>query len=218
MAFWKSPKRKVYAVVQNTDSSDNELDEPRHKKIKQQVVDGMISYTIVENLSGVAANIEQMKEHIEEIRMCAADSKLQIPIALKTSLSENFKCRICHSMPIKPPLMLARCCKSTLSCDTCCRNWYSGPEAIMKRCPLCRAERGLSRLDNNIYTHLKFTNAILLVCYEVTFFSHRVVNSWNSLPQHIIEAHSLNDLSQSWICIGLIIRMFFYHDLVYRLF
>ena len=41
--------------------------------------------------------------------------------------------------------------------------------------------------------HLKFTSAILLVCYEVTFFSHRVVNSWNSLPQHNIEARSLND-------------------------
>ena len=38
----------------------------------------------------------------------------------------------------------------------------------------------------------KFASAILLVCYEV-IFSHHVVNSWNSLPQHIIEACSLND-------------------------
>jgi len=47
-------------------------------------------------------------------------------------------------MPIKPPMIITKCCKSILGCETCCLNWYSGAEATMKRCPLCRAERGLS--------------------------------------------------------------------------
>lgn len=99
---------------------------------------------MAQDLGGVAANIEVVKEQIKELLMCTTDSKVQIPLALKNSLKENFKCRICHSLPIKPPVMISRCCRNLLGCESCCSNWYSGLEAMSKRCPLCRAERGLS--------------------------------------------------------------------------
>ena len=94
---------------------------------------------MAQDLDGVAASIQ-----ITEVQMCVADSKAQIPLALKRSLQENFKCRICHSLPMKPPVMISRCCRNLLGCESCCCNWYSGPEATSKRCPLCRAERGLT--------------------------------------------------------------------------
>ena len=115
LTFWKCPKRKVFAIRKGADSSDDDFaaNEPRPKKMREKDLEGMS-----QSLDGVAANIEVMKEQIEEIRMCAADSKAQMPLALKTSLQENFKCRICHSLPIRPPVMIARCCRSILGCES----------------------------------------------------------------------------------------------------
>jgi len=63
---------------------------------------------MAQDLDGVAASIEVMKEQITEIQMHVADSKAQIPLALKKSLQENFKCWIIHSLPMKPPVMILR--------------------------------------------------------------------------------------------------------------
>ena len=73
---------------------------------------------MAQHLGGVAANVEVMNEQIKELLMCKTDSKVQIPLALKYSLKENFKCRICHSLPIKLPVMISRCCRNLLGCES----------------------------------------------------------------------------------------------------
>ena len=50
-------------------------------------------------------------------------------------------CGICHSMPIRLPVIVTKCCKTILCCEQCVNSWYSGPEMLYKICPLCRAER-----------------------------------------------------------------------------
>jgi len=69
-----------------------------------------------------------------------AESKL--PMGLKRILRDAFKCQICHSIPAKPPLIITKCCKNILGCETCVNQWYSGPEAMTKTCLICQAERG----------------------------------------------------------------------------
>ena len=124
------PKRKVFAIKKGTDSSDEDAntDEPKPQKILKTEWEEM-----AQDLGGVAANIEVMKEQIKELLMCTTDSKVQIPLALKNSLKENFKCWICHSLPIKPPVMISKCCRNLSGCESCCSNWYSGLEAMSKR-------------------------------------------------------------------------------------
>ncbi|KAL5496426.1 hypothetical protein EMCRGX_G012706 [Ephydatia muelleri] len=37
---------------------------------------------------------------------------------------------------------LHKCCKTILGCEACVNLWYSGPDALEKTCPRCRAKRG----------------------------------------------------------------------------
>ena len=39
---------------------------------------------------------------------------------------------------------MSKCCKSVIGCERCVNAWYTGPEALTKTCPACRAERGYS--------------------------------------------------------------------------
>ena len=51
--------------------------------------------------------------------------------------------RLILTIPIRPPAILSKCCKSSIiGCERCVNKWYSGTEALTKTCPSCRAERG----------------------------------------------------------------------------
>ena len=60
-----------------------------------------------------------------------------------------FKCRICltvHLKPpiiiTKPPIIITKCCKVILGHELCVNQWYSGPEARSKCCPACQCDMG----------------------------------------------------------------------------
>ena len=55
---------------------------------------------------------------------------------------DAFMCKICHNLPMKPPLIYMKCCKAILGCELCVNKWYSGDEALTKVSPLCRNARG----------------------------------------------------------------------------
>ena len=65
-----------------------------------------------------------------------------IPLGLKRVIRDTFQCTICRQVPIHPPVIVTKCCKTILGCETCVNTWYSGPEMLSKTCPSCRAERG----------------------------------------------------------------------------
>ena len=151
LTFWKCPRRKVYdAVLEKEGSSDDETDEPRIKKKKTDKLDKLIT-----TLCSIKANIE-------DINMFTRDTKSKLPIGLRRTLEENFKCKICHSLPMRPPIVVAKCCKSMLGCEVCANNWYSGEDAMVKICPLCRAERGFSEtmILNGLHDFLKVLSEI----------------------------------------------------------
>ena len=37
---------------------------------------------------------------------------------------------------------VAKCCKNIVGCEECVNTWYNEENAMIKTCPLCRAERG----------------------------------------------------------------------------
>ena len=65
-----------------------------------------------------------------------------IPMGLKRILRETFKCRVCHTVPINPPVIVIKCYKTILGCESCINSWYSGEDALTKTFPSCRAARG----------------------------------------------------------------------------
>ena len=68
-------------------------------------------------------------------------SNVKLPCTLHRQLQDTFKCNICRSSPIKPPVIFSRCCKRLLGCQECVDRWFGGNDGSMKSCPLCRSER-----------------------------------------------------------------------------
>lgn len=66
---------------------------------------------------------------------------MKLPFGLSKHLQQTFKCHICCSSPIKPPVIFSRCCKQLLGCQLCVDQWYGGEEGVTCSCPLCRSER-----------------------------------------------------------------------------
>lgn len=137
--------------LKNADSDDDdEIHEPRSKKKKEDRLDKLIS------------TVNSIKTSIEDINIYTRDTKSKLPIGLKCALQENFKCKICHSLPMQPPIVVAKCCKSILGCESCANSWYSGPDAMVKTCPLCRAERGFTEtmILNGLHDFLRILSEI----------------------------------------------------------
>ena len=78
------------------------------------------------------------KELLTEITTLSADAELPLPF--KRLINDTFKCCICHSVPMKPPVIIARCCKNMLGCQGCVDRWYSGPDQMTKLCPICKTD------------------------------------------------------------------------------
>lgn len=76
--------------------------------------------------------------------MCHLNEKSKLPVGLYRIVRDAFQCRICFCVPIRPPVVISKCCKVIIGCERCVNGWYTGTEALTKTCPSCRAERGYS--------------------------------------------------------------------------
>ena len=139
LTFWKNPRRKLFAVTKTDikggvskrqpivfDSDEDDDFEPRKKKPKTEA-----------NLEMILDEMVSIKDTLAEAMSLTKFTK--IPLGLKRTMRDTFKCHICHCVPIVPPVIVTKCCKTILGC---LNSWYSGQEALTKTCPSCRAERG----------------------------------------------------------------------------
>ena len=148
--FWKHPRRKLYAVTQK------DLKEIRRRRSSSNYIDtsddesdvgggGMSGSTrkkakLDNTLEAIGQDVSVIRETITEMMTLTADCSM--PLGLKRVVNDTFKCCICHVIPVKPPIIVTKCCKNMLGCQECVNTWYSGPDAMLKTCPICRAERG----------------------------------------------------------------------------
>ena len=150
LAFWKCPQRQIFAVSKGAieklkrnsagpsrkrpsstldDDEDDDDFEPtvKYKKNKDKL-DELISH------------VSEIKESLDNVMTLTEETP--IPLPLKRILQDSFTCVVCHASPMKPPILISKCCKTILGCETCINGWYSGPDALTKTCPTCRATRG----------------------------------------------------------------------------
>ena len=76
------------------------------------------------------------------VDMMSLTADTNLPMGLKRILRDTFKCQICHTVPIRPPVIITKCCRNLMGCQACVDTWYSGTKAMTRMCPMCRADRG----------------------------------------------------------------------------
>jgi hypothetical protein len=147
LAFWKVPRRLIYAVelpkysgaksskkkhTSLLDCEDDDFDEELERKPKRNKLE--------EKFDALSEDMKALRDTVSQVTDLAKMSN--IPIALTRVMKETFQCKVCLSVPIKPPVIISKCCKVLLGCETCINRWYSGPEALTKQCPACNHARG----------------------------------------------------------------------------
>ena len=78
----------------------------------------------------ILSEVGGIKEALGEMTILSADSS--IPMGFKCILRETFKCHVCHTAPINPPVIVTKCCKMILGCESCINSWYNGEDALTK--------------------------------------------------------------------------------------
>jgi hypothetical protein len=138
LGFWRVPNRKLYAVrLRSAGASSN-----KRPLIKYDSDDDLpsTSHSSNETKIELVSEFTSLEEHVNSILELSASS--QVLLGLKLALKETLKCKICLKTPIKPPVIIATCCKVIIGCEECINSWHSGDDALTKTCPSCRAERG----------------------------------------------------------------------------
>ena len=162
LKFWKSPRRKIYAVRISTFKgktprkrplvdSDSE-EEPVSKRSKNDItkVVSMVDdvrddlFRTESKVDDVKTTLETMKREIQDI--LHLDQASNVPMGLKHMVRNTFQCKICLGIPMSPPVVMAKCCKTIIGCEQCINRWYAVSEALTKSCPNCRVERGYSEI------------------------------------------------------------------------
>ena len=127
----KSKKRAHHIVIDS--DSDSEADFLPRKKNTCAVA--------CAEVNSLKNEVMVMKDQMHQLFQI--DRRMKIPVALQTILQDTFKCHICQTTPICPPVIFARCCKSIIGCEVCINTWYRGEDGISRNCPRCRTERAL---------------------------------------------------------------------------
>jgi hypothetical protein len=116
LKFWKCGSRKIYAVREPetkraitipSDSSDDESDIPLVKRRK-------------EGIDGIARDIKTLKSDVASL--FEVSRRTRVPMGLKKMLIDTFRCTICQSTPMTPPIIFSKCCKSIIGCKNVLTN------------------------------------------------------------------------------------------------
>ncbi len=132
----KSSKKKKHFDLDSFSDSDNEVTSKRTKSNSVAVE------VIADKIDDLRDDIVSVKCVMQDV-LCLSSSS-NIPLGLQRLIRDSFQCKICLAAPITPPVMLSKCCKTIIGCESCVNQWYSGDDALTKMCPNCRVERGYS--------------------------------------------------------------------------
>ena len=108
------------------DSSDDDLesrDEPKKKRWRCDDDSWML---------------QRLNDEVASIRDMLSD------MMSLTANTNTFKCQICHAAPVRPPVIVTKCCRKHPRVPRMCQHMVLG-EAMTKTCPLCRTERGCNK-------------------------------------------------------------------------
>ena len=150
MKFWKVKSRKFYA------GPKEDLLAPCPKKSRNEVPRSDGGCNCAETLGYLADDVNLLAKVNKVFELTKGTP---ITLELHCLLSDSLKCKICHQSPMKPRIILPKCCKSIIACSACVNRYFDGDDALMKSCPNCREECGyaetmrLHGLDDSLDRH-----------------------------------------------------------------
>ncbi len=129
--FWKVNSRKFYAVPEESLFAPAKRRRQRRRRDSSpspppaSAVQCSCQDALDELKEEMRGGLQDLKAGFDKIFKLTSD--LNVPLGLKSLLSDTLKCRICHRAPMEPPIVTSKC---------------SGEDALTKKCPNCRADRG----------------------------------------------------------------------------
>ena len=112
------------------------------KRKRSKADSSVIEECVVDTLENLITEVDGVKEEVRKYRKLSF--KHRFSLSFISSFEEAFKCAICATSPAKPPLIACSACSTLVGCQSCTNEWYK-EGALDKRCPKCRAERGLAK-------------------------------------------------------------------------
>ena len=115
----KRPRRH-HIDVATVDIDEEELHTPG-KRCRGDNGDGMRNVYL--KLNEIMEDVDLIKENLED--MMHLNEKSLVPLGLKRLLRDSFQCKICMTVPIKPPVIMSKCCKAVIGCEACVNHLYT---------------------------------------------------------------------------------------------
>ena len=88
----------------NIDISDDESDTASSMSISTRNKKSKINKMV----ETIGDDVSVIRETVTDMMTLTANCNL--PLGLKQIVRDTFKCYICHSVPVKPPIIVTKCC------------------------------------------------------------------------------------------------------------
>ena len=136
MKFWKSVNRKLYAI------SEDQLPTYRGKKRARTSLPVHSKETPPREESPydiLLSKMSKIDKGLQDVQVAMWTRKCPMKMIepLRVSITATFRCKICHTTPLRPPVIVAKCCNNILGCQRCVDIWYSQDGRSPRACPLC---------------------------------------------------------------------------------
>lgn len=125
----KKRKSNVISISSDSDTESSEIHPIKRRRVS------LNNY----KLQQLTNDMKDIK--VELSKAFTLTKCMKVPLALRRLLYETFRCSICRSTPMNPPVIFAKCCKTILGCQQCVDRWYRGEEGQQRTCPSCREPR-----------------------------------------------------------------------------
>lgn len=138
LSFWKSPQRIIYSVLRAKLIS---LQKQKKKAVIDADSDDDFEPTMKKKRNDdTNTKIEKVAREVDSLKSLVTDvvtitKEMKVPLGLMNMMRSNFKCQICHCIPLCPPVIVSKCCKVILRCESCINKWQS------QFCSSCGTER-----------------------------------------------------------------------------
>ena len=138
LKFWKVNSRKFFAVP------EDDLIAPVQKR-RRRADTALDSLDFKDAMEGLKNDLRDemsvLHGKLDKVFTLTQDSA--IPAGLRILLHDALKCKICHSTPLKPPIIFAKCCKCIIGYEKCIDEWFEDG-GLSKNYPGCNVPRGLA--------------------------------------------------------------------------
>ena len=113
LKFWKTPSRKLFAIPKD--------------QVRGKHRSSTADKTVLPDDGELQKSVKEIHTKIQQLESTIWAKQGNIPPHFRQRLEDCLKCKICQSSPIKPPIIMAKCCISIIGCQVVQMSGSLGP-------------------------------------------------------------------------------------------